>query len=131
MNCFKPRPDPALHHREQPGLHPHRHPRNRLHAWVFLQDQVWVDYWGNEHELELMPREYAANVISFCRRQAAEIRALVVLNAALHALDLYRGDEEEMASPLIALAEEGRRATSDIDWLERTPLLLALRRRRP
>jgi hypothetical protein len=76
-----------------------------------------------------MSLEYVANVISFCLRQAERIRALVLLDAALHALDLCRGGEVEKALALVGLAREGQHATSGVAWLEQTPLLLALRRR--
>ncbi len=125
---FEPRPDPAIEDRQRPGLRPHRHPPNVLHAWVFLQHQVWVDYWGNEHEIESMPLDYVENVIGFCLRQAERIRALVALNAALQALGLVLAGERERAQRLIAVAKEACRAPSDVGWLEETPLFNALRR---
>jgi hypothetical protein len=67
---FEPRPDPALLKTPPRGFRPHRHPVNRAHPWVFSQHQVWVDYWGNEHEIESMPLEYVENVITFLRERA-------------------------------------------------------------
>jgi hypothetical protein len=83
---WKPRPDPALTRPLRVGVRPHLHPPDRLHGWVFLQHQVWVDYWGNEHEVEQMPLSYVANVISFCEGQAERIRLLVLLEEAYVAL---------------------------------------------
>ena len=57
-----PWPDPA-EGPPRPGLRPHRHPPNRLHVWVFRQQQAWVDYYGNEHEIESMPLDHTRNVI--------------------------------------------------------------------
>ncbi len=128
-DLFEPRPDPTIEDPQRRGLRPHCHRPNVLHAWVFLQHQVWVDYWGNEHEIESMPVDYVENVIGFCLRQAERIRALVALNAALRALDLVLAGQRKRAQPLLALAEEARRAQSDVHWLERTPLFRALRRR--
>jgi hypothetical protein len=102
---WTPRPDPAEADLQRPGLRPHRHPANRLHGWVFLQHQVWVDYWGNEHEIELMSLDYVDNVIRFCHRQTPRIALLI-------------------AADTTYVAQTGLAA-----WMGPLPLLVALRRR--
>ena len=125
---FDPRPDPALSEPARAGLRVHCHPPDRLHAWVFGQHQVWVDYWGNEHEIETMPLEYVRNVIGFCRRQAWRILVFAFLDA-LEACITARADEGE-ANAAVAELEALVEASSDPGaWLEQTPLLRALRRR--
>ena len=125
---WQPRPDPALDDPKPKGLHVHQHPSNRLHAWAFLQHQVWVDYWGNEHEIESMPIEYVENVIAFCRGQAAGIRLQIALSAAAEALSLCKAGSEEEARQWfdLALSVQG----DPVESLEQTPLFRALRRRR-
>lgn len=124
---WQPRPDPALDDPQPKGMRAHQHPRNRLSAWVFLQHQVWVDYWGNEHEIESMPADYVGNVIDFCRCRAATIRFLVALSTASEALELCKAGSLAPARRLfnISLAAEG----DPNEWLETTPLFRALRRR--
>jgi hypothetical protein len=39
LPAWTPRPDPALISPLRAGLHPHRHPPDLLHGWVFLQHQ--------------------------------------------------------------------------------------------
>jgi hypothetical protein len=83
---WTPRPDPAVTHPGRPGLRPHRHTPDHLHGWVFLQHQVWVDYWGNEHEIELMAGDYVANVILFCEAQPLGIALIVWAEIAYRVL---------------------------------------------
>ena len=121
------RPDPALDAPQPTGMRAHQHPRNRLTAWVFLQHQVWVDYWGNEHEIESMPADHVGNAIAFCRDRVPAIRFLVALSTAAEALELCRAGSLDEARRLF---EVSRSADGDpIEWLETTPLLRALRRR--
>src|SRR5579862_9985258 len=97
---YEGRPDPAIHDPNRPGLRPHRHPPNKLHAWVFLQDEVWVDYWGNEQEISLMEPAYAEAVIDFCLARAIWIRGLVQAAVAekLAALEKLATDQNERTS---------------------------------
>jgi hypothetical protein len=124
---WQPRPDPAIHDPQRPGMRPHVHEQNRLHPWVFLQGEVWVDYWGNEHAIALMPTDYVANVIEFCLRQAQRIRSLIALEALGDAVGLgLSGDLEEAKQRLgIGFGPE----SDATRWLEQTPLLRALRER--
>lgn len=120
-------PDPALVDPNRPGLHARQHPRNRLHAWVFSQHQVWVDYWGNQIEIETMSDEYVANVLGFCQAQADRIRDLV-------ALDLLIGQLERLlvwSSPDLVTLNDICAAyeLTAVSWLEQTPLFQALHRR--
>lgn len=112
---WQPQPDPCPDGQDRPGIAAHRHPPDRLHYWVFLQDQVWVDYWGNEHQIDRMPRRYALNVIGFCRRQATRIFILATC-----------ADPDEAGEQIEALRATRR---NTVDWLETTPLMKALRRR--
>jgi hypothetical protein len=124
---WRPRhPDPALVDPDAPGLRAHRHPPNRLHAFVFAQqrDFVWVDYWGNEIEIESMSAEYVRNVLAFTRGQAARIREIVAPDLALDQLAaLVAGaasDPDVVRDALTAYDLDA------IAWLEQTPLLQAL-----
>lgn len=93
---WQPRPDPAVHDSERPGLRPHRHPPGKLHPWVFLQDEIWVDYWGKEEVIALMAGAYVANVIAFCEERAPLIFALVAQESVQLHLDNVESAEAEM-----------------------------------
>ena len=56
-----PWPDPA-EGPPRPGLRPHRHPLNDS-TFGSSASTRWVDYYGNEHEIESVPLDYARNVI--------------------------------------------------------------------
>lgn len=130
---WQPRPDPAVHDPDRPGLRPHRHPPDELHSWVFVQDEVWVDYWGNEHEIALMAGDYVANVVAFCEERALWIWALV-------AGELMAGEVEEVIrgwreadARTATVTLPGFVPPADRDaalaWLHTLPLLKALRAR--
>jgi hypothetical protein len=125
-----PRPDPALTDPGRPGLRPHRHTPDHLHGWVFLQHQVWVDYWGNEHEIELMAGDYVANVIGFCKAQPLSIALIVWAEVAYRVL-MRRAGLGEPPRPetvdLLARLEEIRQSGQvSRDWLHELSLLRAL-----
>ena len=124
VRAWTPQPDPALRVPLPPGLRPHRHSPNQLPGWVFLQHQVWVDYWGNEHEIESMELDYVANVIRFCEERAERIHQIVFLDALGGILaDFLFGDRDSVEPADLSLAEE-----EPLDWLRRTPLVRALAR---
>jgi hypothetical protein len=110
------------------GVRPYRHPPNRLAAWVFGQHQVWVDRHGHEHEIESMPRGYQRNLIWFCHRHAKRIRQIVTSDEMFEALEMIiLTDEIERGFTLleqITFAYD----TDAKSWLERTPLMRAMRR---
>ena len=118
-------------------MRPHCHEPNLLHGWVFLQNQVWVDYWGNEHEIELMPLDYVANVIAFCELRAGRIRLIVLAEAAQRLFDAVTlGDDGFTDANLAAFADAVGREPNDlfahetaVEWLHTTPLLGALSQR--
>lgn len=131
MKGWQPRPDPAIHDPDRPGLRPHVHEPNRLWPWVFRQSEVWVDYWGNEHEIALMASDYIANVIEFCRGRALRIALIVIGDAAGSAPGLDemqtsgesqggsdRGEHDVPGASRVRIADE---------WLETTVLIRALR----
>jgi hypothetical protein len=128
---WRPRPDPALTDPQRPGLRLHRHEPDHLYGWVFLQHQVWVDYWGNEHEIELMAGDYVANVIGFCEGQALRI-ALIVWAEVAYRLLLHRAGLGVPPRPeVIDLALRLEEIKSDgngslRDWQHELPLLQAL-----
>lgn len=126
VRAWKPRPDPALTLPLRPGLRPHCHPPDSLWGWVFVQHQVWVDYWGNEHEIGSMPLDYVANVIGFCEERAERIHTIVTLDALCNVLAALLAGDRDFAwqADQLSLAEE-----EPLDWLQRTPLLQALARR--
>lgn len=108
-------PDPAtLPPSARRGVRLHQHEPDRLWPWVFGQHQVWVDIHGHEHEIDLMPSAYVENVIGFCRTRALLIWALCVAEDE----ELFRRD---LPDDLGSYAR---------DWLEATPLMLALHHRR-
>ena len=101
-----------------------RHRPDELAPWVFLQHQVWVDRWGAEHEIESMPLDYVQAVIRFCHAQAHRILTMVAVDPWLQAThsDACMVDSDQ---PLDWAFED---ETAN-EWLERTPLMIALRRR--
>jgi hypothetical protein len=125
---WTPKPDPAG--LGLPGVRPHRHPQNLLSGWVFRQHQIWVDYWGNEHEIDSMPLDYVEAVIGFCERQARRIALTLALDAFTEAVQV--GIIESRPDLASALMEDSLDASSGdaTALLERTPLMRALRRRR-
>lgn len=129
-SAWTPRPDPALTDPGRPGLRPHRHEPDHLHGWVFLQHQVWVDCWGNEHEIELMAGDYVANVIRFCEAQPLSIALIVWAEIAYRALRHRAGLGEpprRETLELLARLEEIRQSGQvSRDWLHELPLLHAL-----
>jgi hypothetical protein len=123
---WRPRPDPALVNPDTPGLRAHRHPPNRLHAWVFTQQDLWVDYWGNELELKSMSAEYVQNVLAFTRGQAARIREIVDPDLALDQLAaLVAGAASD---PDIVRDASTAYDLDAIAWVEQTPLVRALKK---
>lgn len=121
-----PWPDPALGP-SRPGLRAHRHPENRMHLWTLDQHQVWVDFYGNEHEVESMPLEYVENVISYLREHVSLMHALRICDLYLEAGErMLEGD----ASGIELLEEAAQLEELDpLEWLEGSALLGALRRR--
>lgn len=123
--AWRPRPDPALVDPGRSGMRPHVHKPNRLWPWVFAQAEVWVDYWGNEHEIAQMASDYIANVIEFCRLRALRIALIVIGDAAGGPLGF---DELQTAS---GEGEDGALLPSHAriadEWLETTVLMRALR----
>jgi hypothetical protein len=122
---WTPRPDPAIHDPDRPGLRPHVHEPNHLWPWVFDQDEVWVDYWGNEHEIALMNLSYVEHVVSFCRERATRIWLLDLAEtvALVEELD----DPDEIEEAVAEYLELGYETDDPIDWLEQTPVISALR----
>jgi hypothetical protein len=118
------RPDPAVADPRRPGLRAHQHPPNQLHPWVFMQHQVWVDYWGNEHEIESIDADYAANIIRFCEAQATRIALIVAMQLAAE-LCAAVPEEVELSTEMRGhlLGEDA------VIWLQETPLIRALKRR--
>jgi hypothetical protein len=111
-----------------PGVRLHVHEPDHLWPWVFRQHQVWVDFHGSEHEIESMTLLYIGNVIAFCRERAEQIRTLVYIDWVARALELaLNGAGVEGARA--ALEAEPEITGDPEEWLEATPLMLALRRR--
>lgn len=101
-----------------------RHPADELAPWVFLQHQVWVDQSGVEHEIESMDFPYVQAVISFCHGQANRILTIV-------SIELWRR-RWSFGVPMVDVPDPLEWSPSEEDasgWLERTPLMVALRRR--
>lgn len=112
----------------RPGVREHMHEPDHMWAWVFRQHQVWVDFHGTEHEIESMALDYVANVVNFCRERAETARAHVYIDWVARALELaLTGAGVEGARA--ALEAEPEIEGDPEEWLESTPLMLALRRR--
>jgi len=131
-SAWQPRPDPAIHDPYRLGLRPHRHPPDRMRAWVYLQHQVWVDYWGNEHEIESMQLDYIENVIRFSEKQVERIAFLITLDLLIASGHLLLGlgdaSQQTLDEARIALERCTENGVS-ISWLHTLPLLRALNRR--
>ncbi|CAL9479381.1 hypothetical protein SUDANB171_03000 [Streptomyces sp. enrichment culture] len=82
--------------------------------WVVLlnQDDIWQDAQNNRYRLDSMSPAYCGNVARFVLRQADEIVHLLVEHLGI-------------APDALGLRQEERATV----WLERQPLLVALRRR--
>jgi hypothetical protein len=120
---WRPCPDPALLNPNAPGLRAHRHPPNRLHAWVFAQQALWVDYWGNELALGSMADDYIHNVLALVRGDASRIRDIVVLDLVIEQLlRVATGTPSDPDAVRPSSAYEIDAAT----WLEQTPLVRTL-----
>lgn len=126
-------------------LRARRHAAGQLHAWVFMQHQVWVDAHGVEHEIETMPLDYVENVIAFAHRNATRIVALVAqlgTDERAIELDTWRQEatcdaiDEALAHAhwqLIDLHDHEQLHDLHVEarrWLEQTAVLVALERRR-
>ena len=101
-----------------------RHPPDELPPWVFLQHQVWVDWAGVEHEIESMPLDYVQAVIRFCHVRAHRILTMVTVELWIRRRRL--GECLIDPSGPLDWASEDESAN---EWLERTPVMAALRRR--
>lgn len=119
-------PDPANAPR-RPGLRPHVYEPNHLWTLIFRQGRLWIDYYGNEHEIALMDPSYVEKVIVFCRRQAWRIQLLVTLDdlAALKRLH----DPDKVAAARAHAVVAAALSDDAEAWLEEAPLLRALRDR--
>lgn len=107
-------------------MRPSRHEGNLIHPWVFIQERVWVDTHGVEHEIALMEDGYVANVIAFCRREVRKMRPLV---EAYSMSELWRGLKTGYHDDERAVDWRRRDRADDLAWLEATPLMRALRAR--
>jgi hypothetical protein len=111
-----------------PGVRLHVHEPDHMWPWILRQHQVWVDFHGSEHEIESMTIEYVQNVQNFCRERAEQIRTLVYIDWVARALELaLNGAGVEGARA--ALEHQPAIEGDPEEWLETTPLMLALRRR--
>jgi hypothetical protein len=89
-----------------------------------MQEDVWVDYLGNELELSSMSAPHVRNLLAFTRGQAARIREMVDPDLALDQLPaLVAGLASD--PDLVRDAEAGYNRGA-IASLERTPLVRAL-----
>lgn len=91
---------------------------------VLHQDAVWVDRFGDVHELAGMGHTYRANVVAHLHAVCQWMWATTAVNELL---------DTPLAVHQLAL-EAGVPLTGDLDphaWLESTPLVRALRRLSP
>jgi hypothetical protein len=82
---------------------------------------IWVDCWGNEHEIEVMPLDYLGNVIGFCARQAPRIARIVSCELAARHLANHLGVlapvEPADAAAVIAAVEAADYDETQLAWL--------------
>ena len=109
------------------GIAPSRHPPGRVLPWVFQQHQIWVDTEGHEQEIEIMPSGIVDDVIRFCEVEAGQINFVCLLAALSKRID---ASVAEQAAPGDALLDEFPAGPNARKWIEGTPLMHALRRRR-
>lgn len=100
------------------------HEPNVLHTWVFLQDRVWIDRYGWEHEIDSMEPDYVRNVLAFCEGQAARIATLVMFDLAELSLDATARDDIEALDRWAPML--GDDDLSPDEFLAATPLMAAL-----
>lgn len=103
------------------------HEQDTVQPWLLYQHQRWVDFFGREHEIETMPLPHVEQALSFCRERADRLWQLNLCSAIFNAIGAHlgQGGDEMAASALLAEAE----GQEPSEWLERTPLLEALKRR--
>lgn len=89
-----------------------QHEPGKLHGWVFAQDSIWVDKDGIEHKIATMDLDYIDALIGFIHRHPQ--RFLLVWMDWLEETDVE-------APPYSEIDVE--------EWLEGTPLMIALRGR--
>lgn len=92
----------------------------RIDKRCLLQGQVWVDATGTPHALHEMPDAYLGNVIGYLRAQANAWRLQA---AAWIVVDVLLG----ITSPDEGQAHLDALKTLPEDWIDRTPLMKALR----
>lgn len=125
---FGPYPDPASTDPDRPGLRPGRHRDGFIYSWVFLQDRLWVDRFGNEHEISKMDLAYVRNVAAFLERRSEDVRSILYGESAGRALEqLLDGDHRGAAKTIAAVCTLAE--ADPLELLETTALMVALRRR--
>jgi hypothetical protein len=107
-----------------------------LQAWVFTQHQVWVDARGREREIEFMPIAEVEAAIAHCAANATRICTLVAdAGTDERAIELDTWMQETVGNAFDEALRLAHEQLVDLEaeadrWLEQTPLLLALERRR-
>lgn len=113
----------------QPAIGSEQHTPDSIPAWLLDQHQVWVDFFGKEHEIETMPVEHARQAIAFCRERADRLWQLHLCQAIFSAIGAHLLDMPPFSSWPRIEQIESLDGQSPQEWLEQTPLLLALKRR--
>jgi hypothetical protein len=112
------------------GIRENLHEEDTIPPWLFNQHQVWVDFFGHEHEIESMPIPHVEKAIAFCEERAERFWQLFLCNAIFGAIGAHLSE-----SPLPNLASFADSQVSDIEdvspeeWLASTPLMRSLKRR--
>jgi hypothetical protein len=122
-----PWPDPALEP-ARPGLRAHRHPPNRLHLWALDQHQVWVDLYGNEHEIESMRLDDVESALARLLEHACFMHTLRVCDLYLEAIE--RSLEGDNSGTARLEEAEHLEELDPVEWLEGSSLVRALSIRR-
>ena len=112
----------------RPGVRERVYQPNMIWPWVFRQAEVWVDPYGSEHEIALMPLGELECAIKFCYFEAERIRNLCYVEWIGRGFDLkLNGVRLDLALTLAGPKPDT--AGDPREWIEATPVLGALRRR--
>jgi hypothetical protein len=102
---------------------------SQLQAWVFNQDELWLDARGCEQRIDLMSAAELETAIGVCERRADEIQLILLseqVTRAIEELGCYGPNTEPGIRLQRCLLES---QAEPLRWLRQTPLLRQLRLR--
>lgn len=88
------------------------------------QDEIWIDKYGKQHDLETMNQHHRAMIVPFLRKRADRLHYLALQDY------MYSGlGNVDNPSDGVWMAQLSTEAELDLpakEWLERTPLMIRL-----